>query len=105
MSRIIQVVTTTNNREEAECIAKAVVQQRLAACAQVSGPVTSYYWWEGKLANAEEWVCRMKTREEKYGSLQDRIREMHSYDVPEILAIPVVSGNSTYLEWVADETT
>ena len=104
VTNIIQVVTTTAAREDAERIAKELVEKRLAACAQVNGPITSYYWWEKKLECAQEWVCRIKTRKENYSSLEQAIRELHPYDVPEILATTVVAGNPQYLEWITTET-
>ena len=104
MTDILQVVTTVGTREDAERIANEVVQKRLAACAQVSGPITSFYWWEEKLEQSQEWVCRIKTRREHYAPLEESIRRAHPYDVPEILATAVVEGNPRYLEWVAEET-
>ena len=100
----IQVVTTASTREDVETIAREVVRKRLAACAQVSGPVTSYYWWKDELEKAQEWVCRIKTQRDLYDQLQDAIRAMHPYQVPEILALPVVDGNPDYLQWLAEET-
>jgi len=104
MSEVVQVVTTLPTQDGAEKIACNVVTQRLAASAQVSGPVTSYYWWEDKLEQTQEWVCRMKTRRALYGRLEDAIRSLHPYEVPEILALPVVDGNPDYLRWISDET-
>ena len=104
VTSFIQVVTTAAKREDAERIAKELVEKRLAACAQVSGPITSYYWWEDKLECAQEWVCRIKTRQENYPSLEEAIRGIHPYDVPEILATTVVAGNPQYLEWITKET-
>jgi len=79
------------------------VEKRLAACAQVMGPLESTYWWEEKIEVAKEWLCTMKTRNDLYGELEAAIKEIHPYDVPEILAVPVVSGNKSYLEWVDRE--
>jgi len=104
ITETIQVVTTASTREDVETIAREVVRKRLAACAQVSGPVTSYYWWKDELEKAQEWVCRIKTQRDLYDQLQDAIRAMHPYQVPEILALPVVDGNPDYLQWLAEET-
>ena len=104
MVAIIEVHTTIDSREAAQKIAEAIVSKRLAACVQVSGPITSTYWWQGKIEQAEEWFCTAKTRKELYNELEQAIREVHSYDVPEILAVDVVVGNAGYLDWVEQET-
>ncbi len=103
MIDVIQVVTTTASQEEAATIAAALVERRLAACVHVSGPVTSTYRWQGKIEAAQEWQCTIKTRHAHYAAVEAAIRELHSYDVPEILATPVVAGSRAYLEWLAGE--
>ena len=103
MTGHIQVFTTTDSREGAEKIATELVNQRLAACTQVIGPLTSSYWWEGRLEQSEEWLCIIKTQRAKYDELERLIKEIHGYDVPEILALPVVAGNPAYLEWLDRE--
>jgi len=104
MAEFITVQTTIDSKEGAQKIAEAIVHKRLAACAQVAGPITSTYWWEGKLEQAEEWICTAKTRKELYSELEQAIRENHTYDTPEILAIPVVAGIKSYLDWIVNET-
>lgn len=99
----IQVTTTTASHDEAVRLATAVVGQRLAACAQIWGPLTSTYWWHGKVETATEWICCFKTTGGRYQELDAKIRELHSYDTPEILAVPVVSGSKEYLRWIANE--
>jgi len=81
-----QVVTTTDSREAAEALSRGTVEARAAACGQVSGPITSTYWWEGKIEMAEEWRITFKTTTGRYPALEQHIRERHSYDVPEICA-------------------
>ena len=103
MTEIIQVYTTTENKEDARTIAARVVKRRLAACAQVVGPITSTYWWEGAIEEAEEWFCIMKSRKDLYGKLEEAILDVHSYDVPEIVAVPIVSGSQSYLRWLNKE--
>lgn len=103
MTEAIQVVTTTGSKEEAEKIAGELVARRLAACVQVSGPITSTYHWEGKLETSQEWLCVAKTLRSCYRELEAAIRELHSYDVPEILAFDVVAGSRDYLDWLAGE--
>lgn len=104
MAEYIEVHTTIDSQQGAQKIANALVSRRLAACIQVSGPIISTYWWQGKMEQAEEWVCTAKTRSELYSQLEQAIREVHTYDVPEILAVNVVAGNTDYLNWVAQET-
>ena len=103
MTDAIQVVTTTATKSDAQAIATAVVGKRLAACAQVIGPITSTYWWQGNIETAEEWLCVMKSRQDLYPALERAIREVHPYEVPEILAVPVVQGSQDYLEWMDRE--
>ncbi len=104
MAEYIEVHTTIDSREGAQKIANDIVSKHLAACVQISGPITSTYWWQGKMEQAEEWVCTAKTRSELYNELELAIKEVHTYDVPEILAVAIVAGNADYLNWVTQET-
>jgi periplasmic divalent cation tolerance protein len=103
MTDAIQVVTTTSSQDEAEKIARTLVERRLAACVQVAGPVTSTYHWQGRIESAQEFLCIIKTRQSHYLAVEDAIRELHSYEVPEILALPVSAGNHAYLDWLRGE--
>ena len=103
MSKHLQVVTAVDTEEKAQEIARALVERRLAACAQVLGPITSTYRWQGQVETAQEWLCILKTREELYEELEQTLRSIHPYEVPEILATPVAAGNPAYLAWL-DET-
>jgi periplasmic divalent cation tolerance protein len=98
----VQVTTTTDSREKALALARSTVEARLAACAQVSGPILSVYRWQGAVEEAQEWVVTLKTRSERYQMLEDHIRERHSYDVPEVLATPVTAGSAAYLSWIEE---
>ena len=100
----LQVTTTTDSEAEARKLAELAVESRLAACGQVLSPITSVYWWEGKVQNAQEWMVVMKTTTDRVEQLIDRLRAEHSYDTPEIIAVPIVSGNPAYLDWIAAET-
>lgn len=104
MAEYVQVITTVDSQETAASIAETVVSARLAACAQIAGPITSAYWWEGEVATATEWLVIMKTRQIRYDALAELLQQIHPYDVPEILAVPVVAGNSAYLAWIDRET-
>ncbi len=104
MTSYIQVVTTTARREEAQRIARELVEKRLAACAQVVGPITSIYRWQDKIETDEEWQCWCKTRGELFTQVEEAIRSMHPYETPEILAVPVVAGSERYLAWLDAQT-
>lgn len=103
MGRYIQVLTTTGKREDAEKIARILLERRLAGCVQVVGPVSSLYWWKGGIEKAEEWLCIIKSREDLYEELEKTIRENHPYEIPEIIAMRIVFGNRSYLEWMNAE--
>jgi len=98
-----QVITTVDSEEAAHRLAHMAVEKRLAACAQVLGPMQSTYWWKGRIEQAKEWLLQLKTRAELYPQLERALREEHPYTVPEILAFPVVAGNPAYREWLAAE--
>jgi len=104
MADYIEVHSTTDSREEADKICAAVVAARLAACAQVSGPIRSTYWWQGKIERADEYFLMMKTTRDRFAELARVIRANHSYDVPDIVAVPILDGTEDYLEWISAET-
>ncbi|HJE58206.1 MAG TPA: divalent-cation tolerance protein CutA [Nocardiopsis listeri] len=101
---VIRVETTVDGREGAERLAGSVVEHHLAACAQVSGPIRSFYRWENAVQSDEEWMVVIKTAADRLDDLVAHLAEAHPYDVPEIVAVPVTGGNPAYLEWVRDET-
>lgn len=102
MTRCIEV-TVTAPKEVAQRLARIVVEESLVACAQLSGPVASTYRWQGELETADEWYCRLKTTERRLPALVARIRGLHPYEVPEIIATPIVDGNPDYLAWIEAE--
>jgi periplasmic divalent cation tolerance protein len=97
-----QVTTTLPDRDTANRIGRRLVEERLAACAQVVGPVASVYWWQGEVETAGEWYCHLKTTAARTEALITRIRELHPYETPEIVALPVTEGDASYLRWIAD---
>ena len=103
-SRFLQVQTTTDSRAEAVELARAAVELRLAACAQVSGPVASTYWWGGSVERAEEWLLTLKLPAAGYQALAEFLTGRHSYDEPEIVALPIIAGSEPYLSWIEEET-
>lgn len=105
MTDFIQVTTAIDSQEGAQYIARILTERRLAACVHVAGPVTSTYWWQGKVENANEWTCTAKTRADLYEAVEKAIREAHPYEEPEILALPILTGSRSYLDWIVAETT
>lgn len=101
MPDYIQVLTTVDSEAEAKVIAEALLEQRLAACVQTVGPVVSRYRWRGRLERGEEWQCLAKTEAALYDRVEAAIRAIHSYEEPEILAIPILTGSAGYLDWVS----
>ena len=100
MAEFIQVLTTVASEEEGALVAAALVEQKLAACVQVVGPVVSRYRWEGEVEEAREWQCLAKTTQAAYEQVEAAIRRVHSYDEPEIIATPIVAGSAGYLAWI-----
>lgn len=98
------VMTTVADCDAAERIAHAVLEARLAACVQVQ-PITSYYRWQGRIETGAEQLLYFKTTTERYEALERKLLELHAYDTPEIIRLPVDGGSREYLAWIADETT
>jgi periplasmic divalent cation tolerance protein len=100
MSEHLQVLTTAGSEEEAGRIASLLLERRLAACVQVIGPIASRYRWQGEIEQEREWQCLAKTTRAAYEAVEAAIREIHSYDEPEIIATPIVAGSAGYLAWI-----
>lgn len=98
----VQVLTTVGSVEEAERVSTLLMDRRLAACVQVVGPIESRYRWQGKVESEREWQCLAKTEAGRYEEVEAAIREVHSYEEPEILAIPVLAGSAGYLSWISE---
>ncbi|WP_030618393.1 divalent-cation tolerance protein CutA [Streptomyces sclerotialus] len=97
-------MTTTDTAEKAETLARGAIEARLAACAQVSAPVTSVYRWQDAIETSQEWQVLLKTTGHRYQELEEYLRGAHDYDTPEIIATPVVHGGADYLAWIQEET-
>ena len=104
MADVYQVTLTAPSRDEADRLGRQAVERRLAACAQVSGPITSTYWWEDQVTTAPEWVCVLKTTAAHLEPLMAHLQAAHSYETPEIIATAVEGGSPAYLAWVAETT-
>lgn len=100
----LTVLTTTDAEEKAARLARGAIEARVAACAQIAGPVTSVYRWEGGVETAREWQVLFKTTGARYEALEAYLREEHDYETPEIIATPVVRGSAEYLRWIEGET-
>lgn len=99
------VYVTATNHDEADRIAKTVVAERLAACANLLGAIQSVYWWDGRVCESEEVALVFKTSETRKTELIDRIKQLHSYDCPAVACLPIADGNPDFLEWIRQETT
>ena len=103
MSAIV-VIVTASNEEEAAKIGKALVDERLAACANIVPNIRSIYRWEGKVQDEPEALMLIKTTEDMFEALAARVKELHSYSVPEIIALPIGAGSTDYLNWISEST-
>ena len=101
-SQFVVVLITASSAQEASSIAEALVREKLAPCVSVVPEVSSTYWWDGKVQSAKEWLLIVKTSSDVFEALKDRVLELHSYDVPEIICLPLVNGSEDYLSWMRD---
>ena len=98
------VYITCKDREEARLVGRRLVESRLAACANIIDGMTSLYWWEGRITEDSETVLIAKTRAELVEALISSVKSCHSYEVPCVVALPILAGNPDYLQWLAEET-
>ena len=103
MNTYIQVITTVERKEDAENIARLLVEKRLAGCVQVAGPINSVYRWKGRVERTEEWQCVIKSRQDLFGKVEEAIKSVHPYETPEIIATTISAGSDDYLNWLHDE--
>jgi periplasmic divalent cation tolerance protein len=94
------VFTTTGSKEEAQQIAHTLVERRQAACVNLVGPIESVYRWKGEVESASEWLLLVKTTDEAFVAVRDTIRELHSYELPECVAVAIEAGSEPYLHWI-----
>jgi periplasmic divalent cation tolerance protein len=100
MTKAWFVYVTAANKKEGESISRALVAEKLAACVSIVPGVSSRYWWQGRIEQSKEILLIIKTTPRRYQELERRVKDLHSYSVPEILATPVVEGNPGYLKWI-----
>ena len=100
----VWVYVTASDTAEAEKLGRAVVEARLAACANILGPTTAIYWWEGQVESGQEVALVLKSRQELVPAITEKIVALHSYDCPCVVALPISGGNADFLHWLEDET-
>lgn len=98
------VFVTVNGEEQAKLVADAIVGGKLAACVNIVGPIRSLYWWDGKIQDDSELLLIMKTRKSLFNRLRDAVVSVHSYKVPEVVALPLTDGHAPYLSWISEST-
>ena len=96
------ILTTAGSADEAERIAAALVEAQLAACVNIVSPITSVYRWKGSVQKEKEWLLLIKTTASAFETVSQKIRELHSYDLPECIQIPIDAGTAEYLNWIAE---
>lgn len=104
MTDVSIVLVTVGKEEEAREISRTVVQEKLAACVNMISGVRSLYWWKGEVCDDQEWLLIMKTRTSLFPALQERIKALHTYEVPEVIAFRIEEGLPAYLDWVLAST-
>jgi len=104
MSDAVMVYMTASNADEAAKLARGLVEARLAACANILGPIRSFYWWDGKVQDEGEIALIAKTRAALVDALTAKVKELHSYSVPCVVAMPIATGNPEFLDWIGQET-
>lgn len=100
----IVVFVSASSKDEADKIAKGLIEAKLAACVNIIGGVVSHFWWQAKLDCAQEVMLVIKTRGALFPKLAKKIKQLHSYEVAEIIALPIIKGNKAYLDWIDDST-
>lgn len=100
----IVVLVTASSKEEANKIARGLLEEKLAACVNIVEGLESRFWWQGKIDSAKEVLLIIKTRKTLFNKLAKKVKSLHSYTVPEIIAFPIISGSKAYLDWINDCT-
>ena len=104
MSDFIVVYITTSSVSEAKKIGRRLVEDKLVACANIISPVNSIYRWQGKICDDKEALIMLKTKKKLFKQIEKKVKELHSYEVPEVIAVPLVEGSDNYLSWLKNET-
>ena len=96
------ILSTASSKDEAHEIANALVERRMVACVNIIGPIESIYRWKGAVESAHEFLLLMKTQADRFECVRDAIKQMHSYDVPEVIQVPIQNGLPAYLTWISE---
>ena len=96
------ILSTASSKEEAQESARALVDRRLVACVNIVGPIDSIYRWKGEVENSQEFLLLMKTEGDRFEEVQEAIKGLHSYEVPEVVQVPIEKGLPAYLEWISE---
>ena len=100
LNNYIIILVTAKDKEEAEKISQLLLKERLIACANIVGPVTSFFHWSGQTEKAEECLIVMKSRRDLFAQVAEHVKRLHSYEVPEVLAFPIIDASKPYLDWM-----
>ena len=101
----IVILITSSSKEEAKKLTRVLIEEKLAACVNILSGVESLYWWKGKIESSKEWMLVVKTLGKMANKIVKRVKEIHSYEIPEVIALPIVQGNKDYLQWISDALT
>ena len=101
MKACIVAITTVSTKRDAEKIARALVEERAAACVQIVGPIHSTYRWKGRVESSKEWLCLIKATRSSFSRIRRVVKKMHPYELPELVALPIVEGSGEYLAWIS----
>jgi len=104
MNEYLLVISTVPTEDEGNAIAQKIVEEQLAACVTVTSAVQSFYWWEERISIDKEFILFVKTKTSLFPKLEERIKTLHSYQVPEIIALPIHTGSKDYLDWIKQNT-
>jgi periplasmic divalent cation tolerance protein len=102
MSKYIQIITITDSKEAADTIGNILLFEKLVSCVQILPSIESKYWWKGKIEKNMECLCLFKSEKRNYKKIEKIIKENHSYETPEIIALPILTGSKEYLKWISD---
>jgi periplasmic divalent cation tolerance protein len=98
------IFITTSSLDEAEKIGRALVEEKLVACANIISPIRSIYRWQGKICDDKEALIILKTKKKLFKQIEKRVKALHSYEVPEVISMPIIEGSNKYLSWLKNET-
>jgi periplasmic divalent cation tolerance protein len=98
----IMVIVTTNSKQEAQKIITNLLRNRLIACGNIIGPISSSFWWKNNVEQSEEFILLLKSQMRLYEEIENEVLELHSYETPEILVLPIVEGSKPYLDWISN---